>query len=112
MTWAEALPLWITIAFALGAAVYFQRHGGGVAVEELERANGVLERRIHDLEEQNSGQAAEIAALKTKTDISLAVVPVLEALRQHDDRAAARNDKTLAVLGLIADRIGPDQQAA
>lgn len=112
MTWAEAIPLWITIAIAVAAVLYFNRHGGGAALEELERANGILEGRVKDLEQQNEQQAAEIVALKTKTDISLAIMPVLDALKLHEERAAQRSERTLDVLGLIADRLGPEQQAA
>lgn len=112
MTWAEAVPLWVTLAFAFLAVAYFRRHGGGRALEELERANGVLERRVNELEKEIGRLTAELAAANARTDVSLAITPVLEALKLHEDRASERTDRTLAVLGLIADRLGPEAEAA
>lgn len=112
MSWHEVGPTLVTVAIAAAAFLFVRRHGGGSALEELERANRVLERRVNELEHENSKQAGEIATLKGRTDIALAIAPVLEALRLHEERASERSTRTLDVLGLIADRLGPEQATA
>jgi hypothetical protein len=114
MTWAQAVPLWITIGLALAAAVYLRRNGGGTALQELERANRVLERRVHELEQDNATLTGKVQTLTASRDVSIAIAPVLDALKLHEDRAAIRSDKTLDLLQLMADHLGrdPDAQAA
>lgn len=102
----------MTACVALAGWLFVRRHGGGAALAELERANRVLERRVGELEQQNTSQGAELVALRAKTDVTLAIAPVLEALKLHEERAAVRSEQTLTVLALIADRLGPDKQAA
>jgi hypothetical protein len=102
----------VTFAIALAGYLFVRRHGGGTALEELERANRVLERRVKDLELDNSRLTGEVATLNAQTNVSLAIAPVLAALKLHEDRASERTDRTLGLLALIADRLGPEAAAA
>lgn len=112
MGWSSLGPEIVAGLLAMTALLYMRRHGGGAALAELELANRVLERRINDLTAENVRLAGEVATLRARTDVALAVGPVLEALRTHEERAAERSDKHLAVLGLIADRLGAEHEAA
>ena len=112
MHWHDVGPTLVTLAIAMAGYLFVRRHGGGTALEELERANRVLERRVAELEHENGRQATELATLRGRTDVALAIAPVLEALKLHEERAAERSGRTLDVLGLIADRLGPEAQAA
>lgn len=112
MHWHEVGPTVVTLALAFAGYLFVRRHGGGTALEELERANRILERRVGELEHENRKQSAELATLRTQTNVALAIAPVLEALKLHEERAAVRSDRTLGVLDLIAARLGPEAEAA
>lgn len=102
------LPAWLTFAGVIAAAWVFYRGGGGTALQSLTLANSVLEKRVHDLTEENKSQAAQIAELRGRTDVALALRPVLDAVTNHETQATARAERMLVVLDLIAKRLGPD----
>lgn len=104
----NVLALVMGAALAFGAFLFARRYGGGAALQELERANRVLERRVNELTVQNEQQAGELIALRARTDVALAIEPVLQALRTHETEAGKRSKATLTVLDLIAARLGPD----
>lgn len=112
MHWHDVGPTVVTLALAFAGYLFVRRHGGGTALEELERANRVLERRVNELEQENARQATELLTLRGRTDVALAIVPVLEALKLHEERASERSSRTLDVLDLIAARLGPEREAA
>lgn len=112
MTWAEAVPLWLTIGLGMGAVIFFRRYGGGTALEELQRANTILAGRLHELERDNSRLLVEVARLRERTDVTLAVEPVREAIARHETAAASRGEAILTVLGLIAAELGSDGKAS
>lgn len=100
------------LVLGAGGFSFVRKHGGGAALEELERANRVLERRVHELETSDAAKSMRIAELEAKTDVALAITPVLEALRVHETQAAARSTATLDVLHMIAAKLGPDAERA
>lgn len=101
------LPNWLILASMLAAAWYFRRGGGGAALDLLVTANNVLEKRVHELEKQRQLDAATIAELRGRTDITLALGPAFQPLfewtEHHETRAQARSDATIAVLQAVAD---------
>lgn len=108
--WATNVPGWFTLAVVATAAWSFRRGGGGTAIASLEAANRVLEKRVHTLEEQGREKDKEIALLKGRTDVSIAMQPLLEVMTKHDLHAAERNEAVLVVLDLIAKRLGADPE--
>lgn len=111
MAHVDLLLLIVGAALAAGAFLFARRFGGGAALEQLERANRVLERRVHELEQDNATLTGRVQTLTASRDVSIAITPVLEALKLHEERAALRSDKTLGVLQLIADQLGRDPDA-
>lgn len=113
------LPAWITVAILISAVLIFIRGGGGTAIQSLQIANEVLEKRVQQLmdqsrqlEDQNKRQAAEIAELRARTDVTAALSPVISAVQLHEQQAAKRAERTLTVLDLIAKRLGPDLEGS
>lgn len=53
---------------------------------------------------------AKIAELTGKTDMAMAIKPFMEWATLHELRASERHDKTLVVLNLIAERMGPGEE--
>lgn len=103
------LPGWLTLAALVGAAFWLPRRGGGgPAIASLEANNRVLEKRVHELEQQGKIDAATIAELRGRTDVTLALAPIVEWSTRHEDRAQQRHEGTLKVLDLIAARLGSD----
>src|SRR6185437_11883673 len=95
------LGQWFTFAAVLFAAWRLSRGGGGAAVTELSKANEVLTRRVSELGAEVRDLKIENERLRNRTDFSAVIA-------QHEDRALERHERTLDVLGLIADRLGPD----
>lgn len=106
--WLGTLPGWLTLATLLGGAVLFVRGGGGAALETMEAANRILTKRVSDLEDSGKEKDRQIAELQGRTDVALALGPVLKWTIEHESRAQARHDATLVVLNLIAERLGPE----
>jgi hypothetical protein len=106
--WIGTLPAWLTIAALIGTAVMFARGGGGIALGQLRTANRVLAERVRELEESDTTKQRKIAELEGRTNVALALVPVLEWTTNHEARAQERQAALLGVLGLIAERLGPD----
>jgi hypothetical protein len=102
------IPGWLTVGGIILAAWIFYRGGGGTAISTLSEANRVLEKRVQGLEQQSNLDNMTIAELRGRTDVALALSPILEWTVQHETRAQERHDKTLLVLDLIARRLGPD----
>jgi len=105
---AGSVAQWLTVAAVIVGAWLIYRGGGGTALETLQTANRILERRVHDLEAQGKQDARLIAELKGKTDMALAIKPFMEWGTEHETRAQERHEGTLHVLELIAARLGPD----
>lgn len=106
-TWGS-VPAWITSIVVVAAAWSFRRGGGGTAIASLEAANRVLEKRVQDLEHQAHEKDRMISELKGRTDVSIALTPLLEISQRHERQAQERHEKTLIVLDLIAARLGSD----
>ena len=105
---AGTIPGWITAVLLGGLFLYTSRHGGSEALETLSKSNDILAAkaeeqgsRIRDLEKAN-------AELKAKTDVTIAIAPLLAWSESHESRAADRHVAILQVLDLIAARLGPD----
>ena len=101
------VPAWLTLAVVAIVGYYFVRGAGGTALSTLELANGILEKRVHDLESQGKADAKLIAELKARTDLSVQMAPLMAWTGQHELRDQERFEKTIAVLGEIADRLAP-----
>lgn len=105
-------PNWIIVILLLvgliAAAVVSLRGGTGTAVAGLQATNRELERQVHTLTEKVHQLEKENAELRGRTDVSAQIAPVLAALQDHETHASARSDAMLAVLNLIASRLGPE----
>lgn len=102
------LPGWLTVIAVVTAAWIFYRGGGGTAVSGLSDTNRELERQIKVGEGKLSALERVNAELRAEKDVTVAIMPVLETLRMHEERAQERHERMLVVLDLIAQRLGPD----
>lgn len=109
---------WLTLAILVIGGYYFRSAGGGTAIESLEVANRVLEKRVKDLEDQVASDAKTIAELRGRTDVAVALKPLFEWQEKHDAqviawseaheaRAQERHDKTIEVLNQIVAKLAP-----
>lgn len=112
MTYAELGPYVLAAVLAIGALLFLRRFGGGTALSTLEQANKILDKRVHEQDAELRSLRAELETLRSRTDVALAMAPVLEALRTHEQHAEKRADRTYDVLNLIAHRLGPEAEAA
>jgi hypothetical protein len=109
------LPGWLTFAGVVFAAWIFYRGGGGTAISSLQAANTVLEKRVHDLETQARRDNATIAELRGRTDVSIALKPILEWTVHHEVRAQERHEEQMklqkanvTILEMVGERLGPE----
>jgi hypothetical protein len=99
---------WAALIVLGGVAWVVYRGGGGTALDVLRNANAILEKRVHDLEQERKEDAKTIAMLKARTDVAEALAPLMTWAHAHEANAATRNEQQLSVLELIAARLGPD----
>lgn len=102
-----SLPAWLTLIVVSIVGYFFVRGAGGTALSTLETANRILEGRVHDLEAQVKSDAKLIAELKARSDLSVQIAPIVRWTGEHDEREQQRFEKTILVLGEIADRLAP-----
>jgi hypothetical protein len=106
------LPNWILIAVALLAAWRLSRGGAGSAVSELDKSNDVLTRALADTRDKLGVEIRDLrienGELRGRTDVAIALAPVLEWTISHETRAQERHTSMIVVLDLIAARLGPD----
>lgn len=112
MTFAELGPYAVAAVLALAAFLFVRRYGAGTAMATLEQANRILEKRVTDQDAEIRTLTMQVETLRSRTDVALAMAPVLEALRSHERQAEKRASASLAVLELIADHLGPESSAA
>lgn len=105
----DSVAAWLTVGALAIAAYVFWRGGGGTAIQSLQAANQVLERRVHELEEQARRDASEIATLRARTDLATQIAPIVEWTVNHERRGQERFERTLLVLERIADRLGKEE---
>jgi hypothetical protein len=98
---ATDITQWVALLVLVASVWRVTRGGGGTAVSELSTANRVLEKRNHELGAEVRDLRIEVAELRTRTDFAAVIA-------QHEARAQQRNVAILAVLDLIAARLGPD----
>ncbi len=110
--WAGSVPTWALLAVSLAVAWRVTRGGGGSAVSELSEANRVLEHRLQETRDTMGAEIRDLrvenAELKGRTDVTVALVPVLESLASHETRAQERHEGVVRILDLVARRLGPD----
>lgn len=108
MTFGIEAPYVVAAMLAIGTLWFLRRFGGGTALAELERANRILEKRLQEQAVEIQGLTSELALLRSRTDVALAMAPVLKALELHEREAERRSTRSLVVLDLIAARLGPE----
>lgn len=94
------------LAVAGGIALW--RGGGSTALETLQVANRVLERRVHELEGEVKELRLVNAALSIRTDFAAAFAPMLTWAEEHEANAAKRSDAALRLLGMMAGQLGAE----
>lgn len=102
------LPGWLTLVGVFVVAVILMRGGAGQAVEGLQATNRELQRQIHDLQSKVEGLTTENAELRGRTDVTIAIAPLIEWSVHHELRAQERHNGTLHVLELIASKFGKE----
>lgn len=95
------LPGWLTLLSVCAVGFFVWKGSGGQALEILQRANSVLAAQVEKLTSQNVEQAREIAVLQAKTDVSLALKPIVAAIERHENRAEVRSEEIVAALQRI-----------
>lgn len=103
------IPGWLTLLSVVGVAWIMLRGGTGTAVSGLQDTNRELVRQVHELKGENSELRERIGTLEAKTDVTQAMIPVMQAVASHESEAAKRSLATLTVLNLIAEHLGPEK---
>lgn len=117
----QDVPTYLIAIGALAAAWRISRGGGAGAVSELSRANEVLEKALRDervAREQLGGEVRDLrienSSLREKTNfagaLTAALQPLVEWTHEHEKRDQERYESQLKVMGLIAERLGPDPE--
>lgn len=104
------LPGWLAVGGVVALAIALRGGQLGPAVGYLREANEALTRERGELRDKLSEERKENAALRVKTDLEPLQVALVHAIEQHEESSAKRDEHVLAVLDLIADRLGPEHE--
>lgn len=105
------LEFMIVAAVALGGFLFARRYGGGAALEHLERANTILKNTVEDQAGQIDKLKDRVAELEARTDLTIAIIPVLAAVQKHDEEMVSRWNTTLLLLEQISSRLATQTAA-
>lgn len=101
-SWIGTVPAWLTFAGVVFVALIFRGSSPGAALEIEQRANKTLTDRVEKLEQEQKIDRDLIARLQAKTDVSVALEPLIEWCQTHERLASARADEILERLGRAA----------
>lgn len=74
----------------------------------MQDINRELERQLHAREATIIEKDAQITELKAQKDVATALIPVLDAMTNHEHRANERHVAMLAIMDLIAQHLGKE----
>lgn len=106
----ETLPVWVAVVAVVALAYTLIRGGSGTAVEGLQATNRELQRQITELKQDVSALTKENAELRGRTDVTLAIAPLISWSENHERNAAKRSEAMLDVLDMIATRLGKETE--
>lgn len=109
-TVVENLPGWFLLIAVGIVALLIYRGGSGTAVSGLQDTNRELERQVKERDGKIGALERINSELRAQKDVTMAIAPVIEGMKRHEDRAQERQERTLRVLELIAERLGPDPE--
>lgn len=115
----HSIPEWAAVAVLLVIGVMVWRGAGGQALSILQEANRVLSDKLREETHELGAARERISELEKTRSLEPIVAAIGEQFRhyeektndrlaEHEKRAQDRADAHLAVLNLIADRLGPD----
>lgn len=88
------LPGWLTLLALVAGIWKISQSGGGAAVSELSEANKVLADRLQSTRDEMGSEIRDLrvenAGLKAKTDITIALAPLVTDLKAHEERSQER----------------------
>lgn len=93
---------WVTVATVGALAWVLVRGGGGSAVTILQESNRVLEHHGREQGERIAALTAQVAELRERTDVALAIRPLLDWTSHHEQRDQERFEATLEALREVA----------
>lgn len=97
-----SLPTWLTLLTIVILGYYFVKGAGGTALNTLQTANEVLEKRVKALEAQAVEDKKTIAELRARSDLSIQLAPIVKWTGESDAREQERFDATAKVLAGIS----------
>jgi len=102
------LPNWLTFIAVVGAALALRGGQLGPAVGYLRDANQTLTEEVTTLTAELRERDRMILELHNKTDLEPMQAALIASMQTHEERAAARHVSMLAIMDLIAARLGPN----
>lgn len=99
---------WSTFVVLVVVGTIIWRGGGGTALGVLRTANEVLEERIAALTKQVAQQQVLITDLQSRTDVTIALTPLIGALVNHEQRESERWLEMAKILHAISAKLGAD----
>lgn len=106
--WLGTIPGWLTLGALIALGLLTLRSQLGPALGYYREANSALVKEREELRDKLATERKENARLRARTDLEPIQAALLAAIEQHEVQSARRDDKMLSVLGLIADRLGPE----
>lgn len=99
------IPGWLTLFSVILLSFTLWRGGSSTAISGLQDTNKELVRQIHDRDTQIKDLQERVNVLEARTDLTIALVPVIKMLTDHETRAQQRHEGTVYVLRRIADNM-------
>lgn len=112
------VALLLAIVSAIITIILFARGGFGSseAIRSLRDARDVLNDTVEGQRGKLDDANKEIAELRGKTDVTIALVSALNPINEwtvkHEQRAQERHEATIKILGMIARHLGPENNGS
>ena len=112
VSWVGNVPAWLIVLGLLVVGWHVVRGQGGQALAILETTNRVLTDRLAAQERELGHSREQIHQLEARTSLEPILGAIVEQFSAHEQRSAERHQSQMHVLDLIAQRLGPDTEAA
>ena len=100
---------WTIVIVPVVALVWIMfRSQAGTAIDFYQRANVALKEAYDEDKREIQRLTAELEVWKGKTDITIAIRPIVREMKEHDARMSDQNRQITNILAMIAESLGPE----
>src|SRR3954454_625496 len=113
ISFQDQVTPWIIMAVGfVGVTLLNLKGRAGDALSYLRNANEILHNENLELKKERQILIAKTETLKAKTDVHVALMPLIQLMEKHEDESEKRFQNIMTMFALIAKTMGEEPNGA